>query len=228
MKSLSILPVLLLSVACRGQFAVISDKDGYVNVRQDALKASAVIDSLRNGHLVYCFENKGNWTNIDYSKKTAYRNGYVYVDRYKVISSYPAIPVVGQTASSVRLSADSIDIIVTQKAFNKAGHTFGYFKDTPGIIELIDGKKYWGTDGGIPATEYAAITVKVGRKTINLPASAMQNLFEPNLYAAKVNFDKEGDVIYIQSMNGDGAGGYEVIWKIVNGVYKERFVAYGF
>jgi hypothetical protein len=29
-------------------------------------------------------------------------------------------------------------------------------------------------------------------------------------------------------MNGDGAGAYEVIWKIESGVYKERLIAYGF
>jgi hypothetical protein len=29
-------------------------------------------------------------------------------------------------------------------------------------------------------------------------------------------------------LNGDGAGAYYVIWKIVNGVYKDRLIAYGF
>ena len=29
-------------------------------------------------------------------------------------------------------------------------------------------------------------------------------------------------------MNSDGAGSYEVIWKIEKGVYKERYIAYGF
>jgi hypothetical protein len=47
-------------------------------------------------------------------------------------------------------------------------------------------------------------------------------------YTAEVYFDKASDIFYIQTMNSDGAGGYEVIWKVEKGIYKERLVAYGF
>jgi hypothetical protein len=40
--------------------------------------------------------------------------------------------------------------------------------------------------------------------------------------------DKENDVIYIQSMNSDGAGGYVVAWKIEKNIYKERAIFNGF
>jgi hypothetical protein len=117
---------------------------------------------------------------------------------------------------------------LTQKSFDKTKHKFKYFKDPTDQIELIDNNKYWGRDGGMPETEYQKITVKIGRKTITLPKEATANLFEPSIYNTQVNFDKVRNIIYIQSMNSDGAGAYDVIWKIENGIYKERFIAYGF
>jgi hypothetical protein len=220
--------VFLFTITSYGQFAVVSDKDGYTNVRKDAVKKNNIIDSLKNGHLIYCFENKDNWTNIDYSKKNKELNGYIYSDRYKVISSYLIIPIGSQTKNSVRLAKDSIEVLLTQKSFDKTKHKFKYFKEANNQIELIDNENYWGADGGMPKIEYQKIKVKVGHKTIDLPKAATKNLFEPSIYNTQVNFDKERNIIYIHSMNSDGAGAYEVIWKIENGTYKERFIAYGF
>jgi hypothetical protein len=43
-----------------------------------------------------------------------------------------------------------------------------------------------------------------------------------------VNYDNINDIIYIQSMNRDGAGAYGVIWKIEKGIYKAKFIVHGF
>lgn len=56
----------------------------------------------------------------------------------------------------------------------------------------------------------------------------MDGLYEPSIYSAEVNYDKTNGTFYIQTMNSDGAGSYEVIWKVEKGVYKERLVVYGF
>ena len=95
-------------------------------------------------------------------------------------------------------------------------------------IKLINGKQYWGTDGEMPKSEYKSIIIDFGRRKIILPKVALDNLFEPNLTNTEVNYDQINDVSYIQSMNSDGAGGYQVIWKIDKGIYKNRFIAYGF
>ncbi len=112
--------------------------------------------------------------------------------------------------------------------FDKSKHKFKYYKEADHQIELIDNKKYWGDDGEMPKREYQSIKIKVGQRIIELPKSALENLYEPSLALTQVNYDKENNIIYIQSMNSDGAGGYEVIWKIEKGIYKERFIAYGF
>jgi hypothetical protein len=219
---------LFVSTFSFGQFAIISDKDGSVNVREDGNPSSKIIDSLQNGYLIYCFENKGNWTNINYSKKSKELNGYVYKDRYKLVSNFLTIPIVTKNATSMKLKKDSIEITLTQSKFEKSNHKFKYFKDAPDQIELIDNKKYWGRDGGMPTTQFDKIILKVGQKNIILPKQATKGLYEPSLYSAEVYFDKQNNNIYITTMNSDGAGSYEVIWKIENGIYKDRLVAYGF
>lgn len=189
---------------------------------------SKIIDSLKNGHLIYCFENAGNWTNIDYTVKGKERNGYIYNDRFTFISTFYSIPVVNQTSHSATFFIDSIEVIVTERNFDKAKHKLKYFKDNVDWIEFIDGKKYWGTDGEMLKTQYQNITVKLGNTIIILSGKATENLFEPTLYTTQVNYDNYKKTIYIQAMNSDGAGAYEVIWKIEKGVYKERLIVYGF
>jgi hypothetical protein len=211
-----------------GQFAIVNDKDSVLNVRAGGEAASKVIDKLPNGYLIYCFENKGNWTNIDYTRKGKELNGYVYKDRYKLVSSFPALSVLKNTTTSITLQKDSVEVIITQSKFDKKKHRFTYVKEYPDQIELIDNKKYWGKDGGMPTTQFESIVIKVGQKTISLPKYALEGLYEPSIYSAEVNYDKATDTFYIQTMNSDGAGSYEVIWKVEKGIYNDRLVAYGF
>ena len=211
-----------------GQFAIVNDKESVLNVREDGQTSSKVVDKLQNGHLIYCFENKGNWTNIDYVKKGKELNGYIYKDRYKLVSNFPALTVSKKTATSITLKKATIEVTITQSKFDKKEHKFKYIKEYPGQLQLIDNKQYWGRDGGMPTTQFESVVIKVGQKTIKLPKIALEGLYEPSIYSAEVNYDKANDTFYIQTMNSDGAGSYEVIWKVEKGVYKHRLVAYGF
>jgi hypothetical protein len=228
MKHLALLVSLFISNISYAQFSVISDKDGYTNVRDDAKKESKLLDSLKNGHLIFVWENRGKWSVIDYSKNNSERHGFIYFDRYKSISDYPKIPLVAQTDSSVKIAKDSIEVIVTQRKFDKKKHKYKYYKESPTEIEFIDNKQYWGTDGGLPTMEYSGIKIKIGRIVFVAPKLATENLYEPNLDTVEVNYDKEKGMIYIQTMNSDGAGAYFVVWKFKNGVYQDRLIAYGF
>ena len=51
-------------------------------------------------------------------------------------------------------------------------------------------------------------------KTIYLPKEALKNLFEPNSYSTSAHYDEANDILYIDSLNSDGAGSYEVLWII--------------
>jgi len=211
-----------------GQFAIVNDKDSLLNVREGAQQGSRVVDKLPNGHLIYCFENKSNWTNIDYTRKDKERNGYVYKDRYRMISSFPALTKATETETLVTLKGDSVEVTITQSKFDKKKLKLQHVKGYPEQIELIDSKKYWGRDGEMPTAQFEKILIKIGKKTIILPKSALEGLYEPTISTAEVNYDKANDTLYIQTMNSDGAGSYEVVWKVEKGIYKDRLVAYGF
>jgi hypothetical protein len=228
MKLNLIFILFLLTSVCFGQFAIVNDKDSLLNVIADRTTNSKVVDSLQNGHLIFCFEDNGNWTNIDYTKNNKKLNGYVYKDRYKLISNFPAFTISKKTETSITLKKDSLQVIVSQCIFDKKKHTFKYVKNNPTQIEFIDNYQYWGMDGGMPRTQFEKVIIKVGQKTITLPQAALTGLYEPSIYSAEVNYDKLTDTFYIQTMNSDGAGSYFVIWKIEKGIYKDRLIAYGF
>ena len=211
-----------------GQFAIVDDKDNFVNVREDGVQSSKIIDKLKNGHFIYCLDNKGNWTNIDYDQKGEKLNGYVYNDRYKLVSDFPAFKISNTSQNQITLKKDNIEVSIFESKFEKKIHNFKYAKNYPTQIALIDNKQYWGMDGGMPTTQFEKISIKVGQKNIILPKSALEGLYEPNISSAEVNYDEVNETFYIQTMNSDGAGSYLVIWKVEKGIYKDRFVAYGF
>ncbi|MEO6253116.1 MAG: hypothetical protein ABIO79_07425 [Ferruginibacter sp.] len=228
MKILFTCILFFLSSFSFGQYAIIQDKVGYSNVRSSADAEAKVKDSLNNGHLVYCFEKKGNWIDVNYKKNKVETKGFVYYDRLKLISEYDNIPHLKKGVSHVVLGKDSITVTVTQQSFNRALYKLTYLKGSKTQIEFINGKDFWGTDGELPHVEYRSIVIAIGKRKIVLPKAALNNLFEPRLSGTAVNYDKVNDVIYIQSSNSDGAGFYTVIWKIENGIYKDRYIVYGF
>ena len=228
MKIFLTISLLYFTNLVTGQFGIIVDNDGYCNVRSTAEIGENIIDTLNNGHLIYAFETNGNWINIDYTKGKNDRNGQVYKDRVKLISDYQNIPLLIEQNNKVVLSKDSIKIVITEQRFNRDKYKLSFHKEYRDQIQFINNKQYWGTDGGIPKTEYKEIEVFIGKRKVILPPSALNNLFEVSLSNTVVNYDKTNDILYIQSFNSDGAGSYEIIWKVEKGAYKERYVAYGF
>lgn len=228
MKHLILLFLLFSSKILLGQFAIISDKDGWCNIRSSEKIANNIQDKLNNGHLVYCYEKRGNWVNADYSKSGNDKNGYVYFDRLKYVSDYTKIPLTIETVGRVVLSKDSISIILSKKRFDKTNKQLTYNKEYKDVLEKINGKKIWGTDGETPKSEYLSVEMYLGKRKISLPPPAFADLYEPNLVSTEANYDPGNDILYIHAGNSDGAGYYEVIWKIEKGVYKERLVVSGF
>lgn len=227
MKVMLLVTLMLCSKVSYAQFAIVADKDGYVNLRSAANKNSKVTHKLLNGQLVHCFENDGNWISITSPIGDNELNGWIYNDRCRLVADYPAIPVVAKGAGMVKLAKDSIEVVLMQRSFEKSKHTYKY-QQGASWIELVDNKRYWGEDGGLPKLEYKSIVVKWGTKTLELPQAAYADLYNPSLDRTKVNFDKDNNILYIYSSNSDGAGSYDIIWKIENGVYKQRFIGLGF
>ena len=219
---------LMMSQALFGQFGIISDKDGFVNVRSTAENGNNISDKLENGIVVYSFEPNGNWINIDYKKKGKESNGYIYKDRIKLLSNFTKIPPKSNSNDILKLENDKVKIEISATTFTKENHKLNFAKNSKTLLDKIDGSRIFGTDGNIPKRQYQSIKVKINKTTIELPDLALKNLFEPNLENHQANYDEKSDILYIYSSNSDGAGSYEVVWIIEKKKYKERFEAYGF
>jgi hypothetical protein len=228
MKAMTTILLTILSNVAIAQFAVIDDKDGYSNIRRAPELGNNIQDKLENGHLVYCMDTQGNWVIADYDIKNQSKDGCIYKDRLKLVSSFGKIAMISKGTNTSVFKNDSIKVTVITQPFDKSKYRFTYDKESKKFIEKINGKDYYGTDGLLPTVEFKTITVLWGNKTIVLPASATDNLFEARVKGVLVNHDQVNNVLYVQTEGGDAAGSYLVIWKIVNGAYKGRYIARGF
>ena len=210
-----------------GAFAVINDKDGYVNVRKEKSVHSKVLKKLDNNTLIFVFEYDkayyGNWIYAD-------NEGYIYNDRVKWIHNFPQIAKGIAKGNTIVFEGKEIQVVLSTEKFDKSKHSFKYHKEYRDVIEKIDGKLFWGTDGNMPKREYKSIEVKIRGKQVSIPQSAYNDLYESYLYTEfnSVHYDKDNDILYIVADNGDGAGAYMVCWQIEKGVYKGRKVGIPF
>ena len=210
-----------------GAFAVINDKDGYVNVRKEKSVHSKVLKKLDNNTLIFVLEYDkayyGNWIYAD-------NEGYIYNDRVKWIHNFPQIAKGIAKGNTIVFEGKEIQVVLSTEKFDKSKHSFKYHKEYRDVIEKIDGKLFWGTDGNMPKREYKSIEVKIRGKQVSIPQSAYSDLYQPNLYTDLnfVYYDKDSDTLYIVANNGDGAGAYMVCWQIEKGVYKGRKVGIPF
>ena len=210
-----------------GAFAVINDKDGYVNVRKEKSVHSKVLKKLDNNTLIFVLEYDkayyGNWIYAD-------NEGYIYNDRVKWIHKLPKIAKGVVKGNTIVFEGKDIQVALSTEKFDKSKHSFKYHKEYRDIIEKIDGKPFFGTDGNMPKEAYKSIEIKIRGKQVSIPQSAYSDLYEPNLYTDLnfVYYDKDSNNLYIVANNGDGAGAYMVCWQIEKGVYKGRKVGIPF
>ena len=210
-----------------GAFAVINDKDGYVNVRKEKSVHSKVLKKLDNNTLIFVLEYDkayyGNWIYAD-------NEGYIYNDRVKWIEKLPKIAKGITKGNTIVFEGKEIQVTLSTEKFDKDKHSFKYHKEYRDVIEKIDGKPFWGTDGNMPKRQYKSIEVKIRGKQVSIPQSAYNDLYESYLYTEfnSVHYDKDNDILYIVANNGDGAGAYMVCWQIEKGVYKGRKVGIPF
>ena len=217
----------VVSAQIEGGFAIINDKDGYVNVRKEGNIHSKVIKKLNNNTLIYVYEydrtRDGSWIQTD-------EDGYIYNDRVKWIEKLPKAAKGIEKKNTIHFSGKDIRVTLTSQKFDKSKHSFVYYKETHHSIEKIDGKPFWGTDGEMPREEYKNIRIYINGKQVSLPKSAYDDLYEPTFYTEhnSIYYDKELDSYYIVATNSDGAGAYIVCWQIEKGVYKGRKIGIPF
>ncbi len=172
MKQLLILFLLLTTNAFAqgpfGDYAVVKDKDGYVNIRAKENVKSKIVGTLPNNTLVYGFFDKEynptNWIEVD--------KGYVHQSRLKKIFDFRAIKGKVQ-GNSVVYDDKDVKVTITKQKFDKTKHKITK-KDRGGYDQLIiDGKEIYGMEiyGGddfLPEDHYKSITVTMKGKNVYL------------------------------------------------------------
>jgi hypothetical protein len=146
------------------------------------------------------------------------------------------IPLVKSDSSFVTFNKDSLNVTILTGIFDGSEHKLSYYDR---YLVKIDDKPFWGTGGDMPTTTILSVRVMIGNNYIEIPFTALSDLFSPNLCWTNakskgtncrtgVYLSNDGKRIYITMVNGTGAGIYEVTWIIENGKYLRRVVDYGF
>ena len=234
MKHLLILFFLLTTNAFAqgpfGDYAVVKDKDGYVNIRAKESVKSKIVGTLPNNTLVYALfdtteDETGeeiffNWIAVD--------KGYVHKSRLKMISEFPSIGKGKEQGNSITIAGKGISVTLTRQPFDKTKHKITKKKHKEYSEYIIDGKRVQGlyNDEFLPKDHYKSITVTINGKNVPIPKSAYDDLYEIGIWDTNnfAYYDKEDDILYIIAHNGDGANAYEVCWQIVKGKYKTRII----
>jgi hypothetical protein len=223
MKNLFALLVLTTaSRICLAQtYAIINDKDGYVNMRDDASTKAGVVGRIHNGEFVCIDEeqSKANWIMVDANNNSS---GYIYKSKALLIASLPALKNKRLFKHGCTVYDDKISVTIKSSAFDSKRHKLILDKNKQ-FVNKIDGHTVWGQDGEIPKKEITSISVAFGTTKLSIPKIAFKDLYEPNVDLLRVYMGKKG-IIYIKMDNSDAAGSYTVIWTIKDGVYIKRYI----
>ena len=229
MKHLFILFFLLTTNAFAqdpfGDYAVVKDKDGYVNIRAKENVKSKIVGTLPNNTLVYGFFDKEynptNWIEVD--------KGYVHQSRLKKIFDFRAIEGKVQ-GNSVIFDDKDVKVTITKQKFDKTKHKITK-KDQGSYDQLIiDGKEiygieaYGGSDDSLPQDHYKSITVTMKGKNVPIPKSAYDDLYEILYLNRFIYYDEEAEALYIFAHNSEAGLSYQVCWQIVKDKYITRII----
>ncbi|MBL4716080.1 MAG: hypothetical protein JKX95_05545 [Bacteroidia bacterium] len=154
--------------------------------------------------------------------------------------NYPTLDhgILGDSVS--RLFNDTVEFKIYKAKFDSSKYESVEFYDDLNHIGSVNGKKVWGTDGGIPQWAIEKMEFKRNDRVVNIPTVSYIDLFEPNIGCYYVTHSKsdwcytkgyitDRNKLIISMSNSDAAGGYEVIFVFnMDGELENRAVGHGF
>jgi len=220
----SLICLLLLSGSVSAQFAFVNSKPGFADVRESGSPSAKAVSRLSNGSILYAIDDemKNGWLPVDFETEGKNHSGYIAAADVVPISKLKPVLYSYSNEHKTILKNAEISIVITETAFDKAKAKLSFSKANQRYLEKINGKPYYGTDGEIPTRQYGFIDVAFGTNKVVIPTSALEGLYEPTLENTEAFYDSKNDILYISSLNSDGAGGYCVLWIIEKRKYKTR------
>ena len=214
-------------------FAIIQDKDGFVNVREKATINSKIIDRIKNNKVFedqsQFGESTNNWIYVSYGTKFDKKSlnfeentGYIYKNRILYLNELPQLKKQKFTKTEAEFVANDLKVKITLGKIQLQSHKLD--TDQYGYINKIDGLTTWGIDGVLPKSliEIKSIEIITKGKVFSLPKKSLEGLFQPSIANTYVCIHK--NTIFIVMSNGDGAGAYNVVWTIEKNEIIDRFI----
>ncbi|KUF39468.1 hypothetical protein AS361_02495 [Myroides marinus] len=236
MNKLLVLTIGLLlgsNVAFAQLFAVV-DTRGSVDIRKEADGKSGVIRQLSSGDIVYIAKDSYNknaeWQNVSLSDEKIGPRGYIQTSKLKELSSFEKVSLNKQSYSNLIFEGNGIrtEMNIEEVNFQENRTNFvPQYKGANDTYSLIayKNKEAFGIEGLHKLRNYSSIVVNKHGHAIELPSTSFENMFSPNQgLRSHCTFDRENNVVYIFTTNGDAAGTYTVAWIIKNNEYFGRFI----
>lgn len=211
--------LLVLNTSTSADFGLISDKDGYVNLREEMKLNSKVIGRVSNNEVISCILEKKSskfcFVNLDNGKE-----GYIYKDRVNFFKDYSEIILNKDIPNNVVFKGDNIevsiysqDLTLTKKDFIKSGEKY-----------YLGSQIVWGVDNAIPNNDYyqlSRIEIKYNGENIIIPYDILKGYFFPkvalndksDISQFKV-YLKGQDLYLLNQFNSGGAATYNVVFHI--------------
>ncbi|MDV2438237.1 SH3 domain-containing protein [Acinetobacter gerneri] len=228
--TLFLLGLSMIPSLCLAEFALISDKDGYVNVRDEASLQSGVIGRLNNGTVVSVHDRQSNFVWVIASQLKD--GGYVHQSRINPFKDFQRWKLTGHSADQAvyRLAQDTVTLKVKPAEFKLQDFKKSKKADSAETgYTHYKNQIFWGTDGEIPnhALQFKQIDIVWNGKTIVIPAEKLQHYFFPkDRLGAKYDFEqseiysKNNELYILNTLSTGGAAQYNLMIHIDNGQVK--------
>lgn len=217
-KITTILILILFTTRLFSQVAVIDDKDGFTNVRENPDGKSKVIYKIQEFELfLYEMESSENndWIKVFVPKNkysldcNGFDNliGYIHKSRLKPIEELE------------KYNGEEFKFKYVLDTFSFENKIIDYADGK--WISRINGRPFYGTDGDVPNNEVKSIDIMLEGEKIVISELLYADLFvltnDFNIYRTK-------DQYFVQQWNSDGAGGYLIVWHIDKSGVKQRLI----
>ncbi|MBE7493973.1 MAG: SH3 domain-containing protein [Verrucomicrobiaceae bacterium] len=202
---------------------IVEDPDGYTNVRSGPSTKSKVVGKVLSGAVVAIEpEQQGDWALL-YFHDTTEESRYIHSSRLKSVKSWKQHAVTKADADNMSgvLSRQGFEARVQALPFVAKDHRIT--RDKQGMHK-VDGEWPWGRDGDLPAFSLS-LAVTQGGRAVPIPKEATNHLYEPSMDTmVLVTPGDPAQHALLVMLNGDGAGGYCVVWAFQAGKYRGRAV----
>ena len=211
------------ALAVRG---VVDDPDGFTHLRAARSRESAILATAKSGEVVeFQRSNNSEWCEVTLASG---KKGFMHSSRVRAEGAGTEMADAAsgneKFVSSAKFQlAPGVTLFVRASRFDPSKHSIRKVK---GEV-IIDGHQVVGVDGSTPSTQLEEAYLIIRNKKIPLETASMYNPWfsAPSKENFKISWMEDesqkdhrtASSLTVSASFGDGAGAYDVQWKVVDG-----------